>query len=489
LYSRDSKNNISVKLTADQEEIAVQYAALFEKGTVDATFVKNFLRDWNAVLREPHPSWDFSRLHRDAIAATAARRRPSPPAPLPRQLATIDGDTFPVTNGVVQRPGVYVARSEAHPLHGRIRARVRPEGVTLNLSRGAPTPPPPYPDSSWGRVIHQPRVSWLARWRDPLTREFKYMTVRTADLETQTQYDALKFSAAERLGREMPVVRRRLRRVLLQELERKEKNKTLWVATCAALVLEFGIRRGGGNRTVTTGATTLRANEVVLGDRKKKVVRLRFTGKDGVAFDATRRVSPELFDALELAIRRAVAAAGATTRLWRDDVSPEAVNAFMDRHMLPGLTSKVIRTHIATSIVRSRLSSDGGGGGADAMLIREMPNAALLEVAWTLNHKKRKNIAATEKREEEGSFLHALDDFWASARSEHVDRRRATEVRRTLKLAAGRLGLSPSTSKMNYVDPAVILRFAELRGLPVSVVYSPAQLARLVPRERQQREV
>jgi len=118
-----------------------------------------------------------------------------------------------------------------------------------------------------------------------------------------------------------------------------------------------------------------------------------------------------------------------------------------------------------------------------------MPNAALLEVAWTLNHKKRKNIAATEKREEEGSFLHALDDFWASARSEHVDRRRATEVRRTLKLAAGRLGLSPSTSKMNYVDPAVILRFAELRGLPVSVVYSPAQLARLVPRERQQREV
>ena len=492
MYAKDTRSagRAAVRpLTADQEEIALRYAALVAKEAPvlkSPAFLRNFSRDWKAVLGSDREGedWDFLRLHRDA-----ERKKPKLRPPLsqeeeksPPQRATIDGEAYPVTNGVVQRPGVYVARTDAHPLHGRIRTRVRPEDVTLNLSRGAPTPPP-YPESAraWHQVIHRPRVSWLARWRDPLSREFKYMTVRTAALETQTKYDALKFAAAERLGREMPRARRRLRRVLESPAASEKTKRT---ATCAALVLEFGIRRGGGNRTVTTGATTLRAKHVLLSSAGGRRVRLRFTGKDGVAFDATRSVTPEVYASLKRARERAASGGGEEEPLW-EDVSPAAVNAFMDEHVLRGLTSKVVRTHIATSIARRRLlAGDRRRPRGDPLLLREMPNAALLEVAWTLNHRKNGGAEVGDDTTASSSFLCALRRFWKVAAATTTATKNSDAVVRDLKAAAGRLGLAPTTSKMNYVDPAVMLRFAEQHDLPVSVLYSPAQMARLVPRQR-----
>ena len=66
-----------------------------------------------------------------------------------------------VGNFRVEPPGLFRGRGE-HPKMGKVKARIWPEDVTINIGNESPVPPCPVPGHRWGSVQHDQTVTWLA---------------------------------------------------------------------------------------------------------------------------------------------------------------------------------------------------------------------------------------------------------------------------------------------------------------------------------------
>ena len=71
----------------------------------------------------------------------------------------------------VEPPGLFRGRGE-HPKMGKLKARIWPEDITINVGEGAPVPAvPDLGDGKrhrWGDVVHDNTVTWLAKWMDSI---------------------------------------------------------------------------------------------------------------------------------------------------------------------------------------------------------------------------------------------------------------------------------------------------------------------------------
>jgi DNA topoisomerase-1 len=149
-----------VPLSPDQEEVATMYAAMLsteyvtnaEKGAV---FNKNFMESWRPLLKKTEEGkevkdlalCDFSKIkeHLDEIAAkkkelTAAEKKAAKiekdKFEEPYLYALVDGRKEKVGNFRVEPPGLFRGRG-AHPKMGKLKARIFPEDVSLNMSKKA----------------------------------------------------------------------------------------------------------------------------------------------------------------------------------------------------------------------------------------------------------------------------------------------------------------------------------------------------------------
>lgn len=98
----------------------------------------------------------------------------------------LDGRKEKVGNFRIEPPGLFRGRGE-HPKTGLLKVsrglmrveadkelikwsthqqtRVRPEQITINISKGAKVPVPPA-GHQWKDVVHDDTVSWLATWKE-----------------------------------------------------------------------------------------------------------------------------------------------------------------------------------------------------------------------------------------------------------------------------------------------------------------------------------
>lgn len=78
-----------------------------------------------------------------------------------------------VGNFRVEPPGLFRGRGE-HPKMGKIKTRVFPRDVIINIGAGEPIPAHPYPDQAWKEVRHDQGVTWLAYFHDTVSpKDFK----------------------------------------------------------------------------------------------------------------------------------------------------------------------------------------------------------------------------------------------------------------------------------------------------------------------------
>ena len=153
-------NGKKVPLSPDQEEVATMYAAMLsteyvtnaEKGAV---FNKNFMESWRPLLKKTEEGkevkdlalCDFTKIkeHLDEIAAkkkelTAAEKKAAKiekdKFEEPYLYALVDGRKEKVGNFRVEPPGLFRGRG-AHPKMGKLKARIFPEDVSLNMSKKA----------------------------------------------------------------------------------------------------------------------------------------------------------------------------------------------------------------------------------------------------------------------------------------------------------------------------------------------------------------
>jgi DNA topoisomerase-1 len=108
----------------------------------------------------------------------------------------VDGRKEKVGNFRVEPPGLFRGRG-AHPKAGCLKLRVRPEQITINIAEGVKVPEPPK-GHSWGKVVHDNTVTWLAFWKENINDNFKYVFL-AAGSSLKGQSDLKKFEKAREL--------------------------------------------------------------------------------------------------------------------------------------------------------------------------------------------------------------------------------------------------------------------------------------------------
>lgn len=493
-------------LPPDVEEFVVMYANLLSKGHPMArspAFRASFMKDLLSMFRvnddvATYIDWPLvtEQIIGGTMKNTGGKRREQQRQP---SFANVDGELLPVTRNVVDRPGIFIGRNPEHPLNGRIRRRISTRDVVLNLSEAAPVPKPPaHAGGAWKAVTHNPLVTWLARWEDPLSGVQKYVYLDGVAALKQ-HHEKRKFEMARRYRAERDAVRSSMLAAVRYLVLCKDDNSLEAMASVVALLIdEFGIRAGNDtpqqqqpNSSEVVGAASLRAEHLQLlspGNR----VRLRFVGKDHVPFDRTQTVPRALWEALSsLRKERCATVEGERTALF-PRVSPDTVNQYLDG-LLSGLTCKVMRTAKGSALVNDRLSRISAVSG------RAFPSSCILqvamwEVAWLMNHKKAvtplpRDAPVSERRkvdkesrthaDEEAAFVREVATFWKKATAGgDADDKAAKEAWGSMRERARRLRLSPQTAKVNYVDPRIIVAYCRRHGSPIQKNFSMKQLER-----------
>ena len=95
------------------------------------------------------------KVEKEANAAIAAKM----------QFALFNGNLERVGNSAMEIPGIFRGRGE-HPHAGKLKSRIVPEYVTLNVGQDAPIPVCDIPGHAWKSVVSRREATWLASFRD-----------------------------------------------------------------------------------------------------------------------------------------------------------------------------------------------------------------------------------------------------------------------------------------------------------------------------------
>jgi DNA topoisomerase-1 len=459
-----------VALPPAAEEPAAQFARLTAQQPRTARFRANFMRDWQKLAPpkcRAGAAVDLSPLVKGPAEVKGKGQSKGKAKPA-AAVAKVDGEAQPVANHRAEAAGVFVGRGD-HPLAGRIKRRLRPQDVTLNLARGARVPP-----GAWRAVVHDPTVTWLASWSDPLTGKVKYMRLAAA-ARPQQAADVAKFDLARRVAARLPELRRRNAAAL--QASGGEAATRVQLACCVALIDTFAIRVGsreedGERRVPTVGAATLRTDNITVSTTPGAAawVELDFVGKDAVPFAARAAVPPPLARALGALVRAGSGKAAGSKRVF-DRIDAAAVNGYLAR-LLPGepdLTAKVLRTCRAGVAFERGLTLGVPAGALPPAAARLLFRVASAQVAALCNHVRAGGGGPGRRQEVLEALRHRVVAAAATARQhqqhqQHQQQQQLPALARSVAEASAGLGLS--TAQANYIDPRIGAAFCRRHGLP-----------------------
>ena len=435
-----------------------------------------FWDDWKAMLPRtgcPITSLADSRLDLSRLAVVVPKKTHRVDEKTPAETARyatalVDGSPQPVAPSSVDRPGIFFGRPGSE-LTGRLRRRIVASDVTLNLGPNAPTPSVPSSDGvlRWGGVVRNPRIDWIARWRDPVTRIVKYARLSPAS-DGEQRASLERFEMAKSLRSRMRSFARVVSAAIAsQDRRRKQLGVCLW------LMWRLALRAGTGTpdeaaKNGAHGAANLLSKHVVVASGGR--ARLEFLGKDGVPY--TRTLDSTASPADAPAVRALIKLAQhkrPPDPLFDRITSTDAASAISKT--LSGATPKVLRTMRATEVFRTALDQVEHGWSKRAHSSsppKESARAALVTAgalaAALCNHRKGKgavdgaavDLAAVERRINSEVLVPLSKGDETRGRA--LGRRLAAIVRES--------GLSLATSRANYIDPRVAFAFARKHGIP-----------------------
>ena len=406
-----------VEMDPDQEEMAYQWAK--KKDTPyaqDEVFRRNFTLDFVRALNDPKFKYvsyrdiDFSEAYkivdgekrkkeeekeakrkaseeakkktkeeRQKIAAERKKVAEDKKEERERErarygMAVIDGSPVEIANYRAEPPGIFIGRGE-HPIRGRWKPRVTEGDVTLNLGKEARVP-----EGRWKRIIHDRDSMWLASWTDALTQKRKYVWLAdTAGLKQDM--DRAKYEKAVMLADRIGVIRSRITRDMGSGDPKVGK-----VATVCYLIYRTAMRVGDEkdpDEADTVGATTLRREHVSITDDS---IEFDFLGKDSVRWRETVRVRDEHDRQFQTNLSRIAQEKRPHEEIF-DGITSRHVNAYYSG-IVKGLTAKVFRTYLATTVVREYLEAHDDIGDRSANEKTYHAKMANLEAAIMCNHKR-----------------------------------------------------------------------------------------------------
>lgn len=389
-------NGKPVNLPPPSEEVAGFYGALLETDHAkDATFNGNFFDDFLKVLKKNPPRdgtkitkfelcdfrpmleyFEDEKAKKKALSASEKKELKAEKDKLeaPYTHCVLDGRKEKVGNFRVEPPGLFRGRGD-HPKKGALKFRVRPEDITINIGKDAPTPKPNVP-GKWKSVQHDQTVTWLANWTENVNGNYKYVFL-AAGSTIKGQSDMAKFEKAKELKKHVDRIR--------QDYESNLRNKIMFdrqLATAIYFIDVLALRAGnekGEEEADTVGCCSLRCEHVTL--EPPHFIVFDFLGKDSIRYYNRVQVTEQVFKNIKLFKENKE-----DDDTLFDRVETPKLNKHLQSYM-KGLTAKVFRTFNASHTFQKQLDM----GTPEKGTLQEKLNAynhANRMVAILCNHQR-----------------------------------------------------------------------------------------------------
>ncbi len=352
----------------------------------------------------------------------------------PYMFCKWDGRKERVGNFRVEPPGLFRGRGE-HPKTGKVKARVTPEQVTINIGKDAQVPPPP-PGHKWKAVQHDNKATWLAMWQENINGNYKYVML-AANSAVKGMADHKKFEKARELKKHIDRIRADYGRELKAEVMADRQR-----ATAMYLIDKFALRAGNekdtDNEAETVGCCSLKFQHVSL--REPNTVIFDFLGKDSIRFYDEVTVDRQVFKNLKM-FKKPPKEDG-------DDIFDRLTTSQLNKHLssyMAGLTAKVFRTYNA-SYTMSNLLQELKVTDLSLPEKVKLYNDCNREVAILCNHKRTvgarpRRADGEDRRPDQGpevqEVAHQDDD---PRRRLEAEKKRGAEVLREGRRPHGRMG-------------------------------------------------
>eukprot|EP00049_Salpingoeca_infusionum_P009425 m.157178 g.157178 ORF g.157178 m.157178 type:complete len:701 (+) comp14333_c0_seq1:111-2213(+) len=507
-------DGVPYKLEPAAEEVATFYAQMLEREYIHKPqFNKNFMADWKTTMTPEEKKHikslskcDFSIIHAHFCAQRDARKAATKEEKEQRKKETeavkqeygycvIDGHRMPVGNFRIEPPGLFQGRG-SHPKMGKLKRRVMPEQVIINIGEGATVPKPPA-GHRWAEVRHDSKVTWLASWTENVQNQNKYVRLGN-DSHVKGRSDLKKYETARMLKSHIDKIRADYTRDLKSKLM-EERQRATALYFIDRLALRAGGEKDADEQADTVGCCSLRVEHVTA--KPDDMIEFDFLGKDSIRYLNTVKVEHQVWKNIGHFQKNKEEGDDLFDRL-----NPPTLNAYL-KTLMPDLTAKVFRTYNASITLQEQLKNTPVDGSVDEkMLAYQRANR---EVAVLCNHQRAPPKTHDQQMERlDGKIDDIREQLKASTKERRTlkaEARKMNEVpAKTLKkleslkkkiaTLEGRLKkqeiaktdkaegktIALGTSKLNYLDPRISYAWCKKFGVPVTKVYNRTQRNKFV---------
>ena len=387
-------NDENASLDLLQEEMIYQWAKKKDTPYVDdKIFQKNFVADFAKTFKGKYKNLQLSdidlsnpfklvdrekdakeMLTKDEKKSLAAKRKElREEMKIKYGTAIMDDKEVEVANYMAEPPGIFIGRGE-HPMRGKWKPKVSAKDVTLNLGKDAKVPL-----GNWDKIVHDRDSMWMASWTDILTQKRKYVWLAdTAGIKQER--DQAKYDKAKKLANDIEKIKDKI----VKDMQNKDP-KIRRISTACYLIYRTAMRVGDEKdpeEADTVGATTLRKEHINLTDDS---IKFDFLGKDSVRWQETVPAighDKQFHDNL----KELVTKKKDSDEIF-DDITSRHVNQYYSS-VVEGLTAKVFRTYLASSVVSKYLREHDNVKKSSASEKLYHAKLANLEAAIMCNHKR-----------------------------------------------------------------------------------------------------
>lgn len=502
-----------VDLTPEQEEVATMFAVMKDTDYAQKeTFLENFMNDWRKILGKNHviqkfddcdfsPIYEWHQSEKEKKKQMSTEEKKALKEEKLKQeekymWAIVDGVKEKVGNFRVEPPGLFRGRGE-HPKMGKLKRRIRPSDITINIGKDAPIPECPIPGQSWKEVKHDNTVTWLAFWNDPINpKEFKYVFL-AASSSLKGQSDKEKYEKARMLKNYIQGIRASYTKDFVSKDITKRQ-----IAVATYLIDKLALRAGNekdDDEADTVGCCTLKVENVKLIPPNK--LEFDFLGKDSIRYNNVVEV--------ELPVYKAIGQFQSGKKDGDDlfdMLDTSKLNAHL-KELMPGLTAKVFRTYNASITLDEMLNRGTKSGDvAEKIVVYQHANK---EVAIICNHQRSisKSHASqisrlNEKIDELKGIIDGLETDLARAKKgkpplkdadgkqkknltpEALERKIAQTNAKIEKMERDKntkedlKTVALGTSKINYLDPRISVAWCKRHEVPIEKIFNKSLLAK-----------
>ena len=487
-------NGKEVILPSLAEEYATMFARYLETNYMESSiFKKNFWKDFKPTLgniqvssldeidfslikkylnKEKEKKAEMSKEQKEKIKEKQQEIEE------PYKNCIIDGGQLKIDNFKIEPPGIFIGRG-THPKTGKIKKRIRPEDVTINLDKESPIPKPNI-SGNWGNVINDRTVVWLANWKEEITNQTKYIFTSFESF-FKSKSDEEKFNLARQLKRKSNSIREKYESDLVSnDLKLKQLATALYFID--ELALRVGGKKDSKEEADTVGVTSLRVEHLTLLDNN--TIKLDFLGKDSIRFCKKISVLANVYKNIESFIK---------DKNKKDElfnlINSSSLNNYLNSFM-EGLTAKVWRTYNASLLFQKELDkiredkiSEINPDERLNFLI-SMFYQANTAVALLCNHQKSVSKGLDEQLDKINNRIKQLEKkklkYKDKKKSEKLDNLKSKikiyRLKKDTKLKMKNVSLS--TSKNNYIDPRIIYAFINKYNIPPEQIFNQKLISR-----------